>query len=280
MKDFLDRSTWAEMLTNLRQRANLSKSVLAREVGVSIGYISKLETGKTPPPENQRQIFCDVLGLSDQEREVFHIRAEMERCDATGLKYLLRLVKLRKSDDQMEQTPFFPKSPVISGELHAIPIINKAAAGYPQEFTDLDYPVGVADGYISVPDVSDRNAFGFYVAGNSMEPDFPNGTLLIASPNTVPFEGDPCFVRFSPISRVSGCSFKRIYFMKDGKIRLVPINRQYTEEIFDQQELTGIWPVIRAYGKINRASQQQIRRKIQSGGKSETKLNRPTSAAG
>jgi len=274
------------MLSNYRLRAGLNKSALARAVGVSIGYISKLEIGKKPPPENQRQAICEVLGLSEEESESFHIKAEMERSDPTAVKYLMKLIdQVSDSEPARRETaesdlPF--NSALFPGDLHSIPIINKAAAGYPQEFTDLDYPAGVADGYIAVPDISDPNAFGFYVSGNSMEPDFPDGTLLIASPNTIAFEGDPCFVRFSQLSRISGCSFKRIYFMQDGRVRLVPINRHYAEEIFERQELTGIWPAVRSYGKINRGGDNQIRRKTESGGTPEAqgKANRPASAAG
>ena len=44
----------------------------------------------------------------------------------------------------------------------AVPIINRVAAGYPMEFTDLGYPVGVADDYISMPpgleDPTDRKS--------------------------------------------------------------------------------------------------------------------------
>jgi transcriptional regulator with XRE-family HTH domain len=50
-----------------------------------------------------------------------------------------------------------------------VPIINKVAAGYPQEFTDLGYPVGIADEYVTVPqEMGDPNAFAVRVVGDSM----------------------------------------------------------------------------------------------------------------
>ncbi len=240
---------WSLLLENYRRRAGLTKSGLARAVGVSIGYISKLETGKKPPPEHPRQLLSEALGLSEEEAEGFHIQAEIERSDPIAIKYLMKLHE-GSFEISSADRPAGTGAKIFPGELHTIPIINKAAAGFPQEFTDLDYPAGVADGYIGVPDVSDPNAFGFYVSGNSMEPDFLDGTLLIASPNTPAGEGDPCFVRFSMESRNSGCTFKRVYTTKEGNVRLVPINRKYAEQIVDRQELAGIWPVVRSYGKI------------------------------
>jgi phage repressor protein C with HTH and peptisase S24 domain len=247
---------WASILSDFRKRAGLSKSDLARAAGVTIGYISKLEAGKAPPPELLRWRLCEILALTEEEREIFHIKAEIERADPTAVKYLLKWARHMPVQDpripqfnlRLAEEEEDPSAPA----LHKIPIINKAAAGYPQDFTDLDYPAGIADQYIAVPDVFDPNAFAFYAAGDSMEPDFPDGTLLIASPNTPLHDGDPAFVRFGPTCRVSGCSFKRLYRMSDGLIRLAPINRKYAEELFDPQDLAGVSPVIRWYGKPGR----------------------------
>ena len=63
-----------------------------------------------------------------------------------------------------------------------IPVINKVAAGYPEDFSDLDYPVGVADDYIRCPDLHDPNAFAVRVVGDSMEPKFCEGDIVVFSP--------------------------------------------------------------------------------------------------
>jgi len=283
---FPDLTTWGRLLAEYRRKAGLSKSALARLTGVTISYISKLENGKKPPPEDQRWLFCEALGLGDDQARDFHIQAEKERADPTTLKYLMMLVdSINESRDNDISSAgdgrhILQEMDNSSTELHSIPIINKAAAGYPQEFTDLDYPIGVADGYIAVPDVSDPNAFGFYAAGDSMEPDFPDHILLIASPNTPAFDGDPCFVRFSPLCEAGGCTFKRAYFMKDGKVRLVPINRKYEEKIYNRDEITGLWPVVRSYGKVNRGAEGISGRKKKSGQAFEQSDYRTSSAAG
>jgi phage repressor protein C with HTH and peptisase S24 domain len=284
--EFPDSTTWGRLLAEYRREAGLSKSALAKLTGVTISYISKLEAGKKPPPEDQRWQLCEALGLNDDQAKDFHIRAEKERADPTTLKYLMQLVEsMAESNEAAESSAVskkrhFEEMDASFGELHSIPIINKAAAGYPQEFTDLDYPAGVADGYIAVPDVSDPNAFGFYAAGDSMEPDFPDHTLLIASPNTPAFDGDPCFVRFSPLCKTGGCTFKRAYFMNDGKVRLVPINRKYEEKIYNRDEITGLWPVVRSYGKVNRGAEGVSRRNKKSSQAFEQPDHRTSSAAG
>ncbi len=284
MFEFSEETSWADMLAEYRRYAGLSKSALAKMVGVSIGYISKLESGKRPPPEYQRELLCEALGLDDEQSRWFHIKAELERADPVTVKYLLQfneqLAQARDRANDFGDIDSKSEEEACETGLHRIPIINKTAAGYPQEFTDLDYPVGIADSYISVPDITDPNAFGFYVYGDSMSPDFPDGTLLIASPNTIPFDGDPCFVRFSPICKVEGCTFKRAYFTKDNRIRLVPINRRYEEQVYPREEITGLWPVIRSYGKVNRNPDGLTRRKPNLSGRTSERGGHRASAAG
>ena len=287
MFEFFEETSWGDMLSEYRRAAGLSKSALAKLVGVSIGYISKLESGKRPPPEHQRNLLCEALGLDEHQSLIFHTKAELERADPVTVKYLVQIgsdLLHNKNESEFDDSQEISNSNYTcsydESGLHRIPIINKTAAGYPQEFTDLDYPVGIADSYISVPDVTDPNAFGFYVYGDSMEPDFPDGTLLIASPNTVPFDGDPCFVRFSPVCKVDGCTFKRVYITRDNRVRLVPINRKYEEQVYPREEITGLWPVIRSYIKINRNPDGITRRKPNLSGRTSERGGHRASAAG
>ncbi len=241
------------MLRQFRQRAGLSKSALAKAANISTGYISKLESSQRPPPEAQRNSLAEVLNLSEQERLMFHVRAELQRADPNCLKYL-ELAGHESDVQSAEPASEYLADHQFEGQYsgRAVPIINKVAAGYPREFTDLDYPTGLADAYVVVPDVTDPNAFAFYVFGDSMQQDYPAGTLLIASPNSPAYDGDACFVRFDPSAKVAGCTFKRVYFNRKGIIRLVAINQKYPEQTYQRDQINGIWPVVRQYREIKR----------------------------
>ncbi|MEN0020686.1 MAG: helix-turn-helix domain-containing protein [Planctomycetota bacterium] len=63
-----------------------------------------------------------------------------------------------------------------------VPLINKVAAGYPTEFTDLGYPARIADEYVRCPDLADPDAFAARVVGTSMQPDYREGDIVIFSP--------------------------------------------------------------------------------------------------
>ena len=78
-----------------------------------------------------------------------------------------------------------------------VPVINKVAAGYPTEFTDLGYPARVADEYVAVPGVHDADAFAARVCGESMLPEYREGDVVVFSPMLDAVHGSDCFVRFS-----------------------------------------------------------------------------------
>src|SRR5206468_13123611 len=95
-----------------------------------------------------------------------------------------------------------------------IPLINKVAAGYPREFSDLDYPASIADEYVACPDVSDPDAFAARVVGNSMEPEYREGDVVVFAPMLDTPPGCDCFIR---LERDSETTFKRVYFEDDGR---------------------------------------------------------------
>ena len=137
--------------------------------------------------------------------------------------------------------------PVPAGR--AVPVINCVAAGYPTDFTDLDYPPSIADEYVLCPDVHDGQAFGARVVGDSMEPRYRQGDLVIFLPNTVPRDGDDCFVRFG---RDNSTTFKRFSVEPDGRIRLAPLNGKYPVEVHRREEITGLWPAVMRIEQLRR----------------------------
>jgi SOS-response transcriptional repressor LexA len=123
----------------------------------------------------------------------------------------------------------------------AIPVINKVSAGYPHDFTDLDYPPSVADEYVRCADVHDPQAFAARVVGDSMEPAYREGDIVIFSPNSPLHSGDDCFVRFE---QEGGTTFKRYYQDDPTTIRLQPLNSKYPAESYPREQITGLWPAV------------------------------------
>jgi transcriptional regulator with XRE-family HTH domain len=126
-----------------------------------------------------------------------------------------------------------------------VPVINKVAAGYPTEFTDLGYPARIADEYVSVPGVTDPDAFAARVCGESMLPDYREGDLVVFSPLADTTPGSDCFVR---LERDDETTFKRVFF-ETGEggaelIRLQPLNAKFAAKVVDREAVAGMYKAV------------------------------------
>lgn len=125
-----------------------------------------------------------------------------------------------------------------------VPLINKVAAGYPAEFTDLGYPARVADDYVRCPDIRDPDAFAARVVGDSMSPDYREGDIVVFSPLRDIADGDDCFAR---LATGDESTFKRVYFEADAgseRIRLQPINSRYAPRTYDREDVAGLYRAV------------------------------------
>ena len=135
--------------------------------------------------------------------------------------------------------------PLAAGRL--VPVINKVAAGYPSDFDDLDYPVGIADDYVRCPDLHDANAFAVRVVGDSMQPKFKQDDIVVFSPAAEVHNGDDCFVRFEMPHETT---FKRVFFESEDKIRLQPRNEKYSPMVVDCKRINGLYRAVIKYEKL------------------------------
>jgi repressor LexA len=134
---------------------------------------------------------------------------------------------------------------------NAVPVINKVAAGYPTDFTDLSYPRGIADDYVGCPDVHDKDAFAARVHGDSMSPKYRPGDIVIFSPAATPKSGDDCFIRFED----GKTTFKRVFFESDDQgnanIRLQPRNEKYRPQTVESSQVSGMYRAMFKYQSVD-----------------------------
>lgn len=123
-----------------------------------------------------------------------------------------------------------------------VPVINKVTAGYPADFSDMGYPARIADDYIRTPDLADPDAFAARVVGDSMEPNYQEGDIVVFSPVKEVVDGMDCFVRLEPDHE---STFKRIYFQTDVEgnelIRIQPINNRYPPMTVPREQVAGLY---------------------------------------
>lgn len=254
-----------------RERAGVTLQALADAIGVSKSQLSLIESGKRSVRESglraiqrtlklrdnrlldawrwehtPREVRRELTELAGRERdsralaEKLRTIARQKRTGKRGQAVLDELLKSGELRRWVEERAGNVEGPLPPGR--EIPIINKVAAGYPREFTDLDYPAAIADDYIACPDVNDPNAFACRVVGDSMEPDYREGEIVVFSPAMPTESGADCFVR---LDRDDETTFKRIYLEDGGRtIRLQPINRAYPPQIVRREDVGGMYAAV------------------------------------
>ena len=254
-----------QIIRSKREQLNLTLDVVSNKVGYSKPYLSTIETGKVknPPSDDlltrlERVLKFEsglLLHIAHMERMPSDVRGIYESREAENqkLRQLVQRLAQKKAKAsevnavlaRAKQQTKEGKSSLAAGRL--VPIINKVAAGYPAEFNDLDYPVGIADDYVRCPDLHDPNAFAVRVVGDSMEPRFSEGDIVIFSPAVEVQNGDDCFVRFTMPHETT---FKRVFFEKEGKVRLQPRNERYSPTVVDGNRIDGIYRAVIRYEKL------------------------------
>jgi len=266
-----------------RRRLGLTLDELAGRSGISKPYLSLIETGRVlnPPSDEKLRRLEQTLGFGDGD---LLTQAHLQRTPRDVRAVLGKLLADGKAGGaalvNMELKP--PNSPAADGgaapvdldaaylsgvlqELvvgaggglekvasNAVPVINRVAAGYPKDFTDLSYPPRVADQYVGCPDISDKDAFAARVHGDSMTPKYRDGDIVIFSPALPPRNGDDCFVRFGD----GQTTFKRIFFETDEPsrvpvLRLQPRNERHRPTIVRCDQVAGLYRAIYRYQRVD-----------------------------
>lgn len=254
-----------QIIRQKREKLRLTLDDVSSKAGFSKPYLSTIETGKVknPPGDELLKRLEGILRfeqgllrhIAHMERMPPDIRHEYEASEAENKRWRLfvrNLINegadsseigglLSGSDLASEQEPVFLKA----GQL--VPVINRVSAGYPIDFDDMDYPAGIADDYVRCPDVHDSNAFAVRVVGDSMEPKFFAGDIVVFSPSVEVHSGDDCFVRFKMPHETA---FKRVYFEAEDRVRLQPRNDKYSPLIVDGKRINGLYRAVIKYEKL------------------------------
>jgi len=271
-------------LRRQRRRLGLTLGELSERTGISKPYLSLIETGRIPNPPSDEKLRRLELSLGFTAGELIS-QAHLYRTPRDVRVVLQKLMRGKDSDQAavhasaavahngngaatktasavvnldeaylsgvLQELVDRASGNVETVSTNAIPVINRVSAGYPKDFTDMSYPKGAADDYVSCPDVHDTDAFAARVHGDSMQPKYTEGDIVIFSPTLAPKDGDDCFVRFED----GHTTFKRIFF-ENGEggtpvIRLQPRNEKYRPQIVPATQVTGVYKAVYRYQRVD-----------------------------
>jgi transcriptional regulator with XRE-family HTH domain len=278
---------FGQALRNRRHELGLTLDVLAQATGISKPYLSNIETGRISGPPSAEKLTslaaalqldkanllerADWLRMPDSMRKLLPAELPRRADGSINLDAVLYAFGPKTTPDRAAVDVAQPPQalPATGADLQAvplahIPLINRVAAGKPSEYTDLDYPVGVADAYLPAPappvnsptsapartsPAEDSGMFALRITGDSMEPLYRHGDIVVFSARETPADGDDCLVRLDAQENFS-TTFKRVHFLADtvpgtsDQVQLVPLNSMHATRNIAREHITGLYPAV------------------------------------
>lgn len=158
---------------------------------------------------------------------------------------IMHLLRAYSADIQefLREVGYLPQNvePASIGELNSVPtvpIISWVAAGRWEEACDEFHP-GDADEWVA-SDVKGQNIFAVRVKGDSMEPEFTEGDIIILDPHVKPNPGDYVIIR----NDEGEATLKQL--KQYGKIQVLhPLNPKYPDiELSEKQQYVIVGKVV------------------------------------
>lgn len=120
--------------------------------------------------------------------------------------------------------------------LRRVPVIGYAQAGNDGYFDDAGYPAGNGWDELEFPHVTDDRAYALEVSGDSMEPVYRDGDIIIVSPAASVRRGDRVVVR----TREGEVLAKQLARQTANRLELVSLNRAHPDRSLAMGEVAWI----------------------------------------
>jgi phage repressor protein C with HTH and peptisase S24 domain len=121
-----------------------------------------------------------------------------------------------------------------------VPLIGLAQAGSGGYFDDGGFPVGKGWDEIPFPAVNDENAYALEISGNSMEPAYRDGTVIVVSPAASIRRGDRVAVK----TREGEVMVKELKRRTSKSIELRSINPDHAERSLSVRDVLWIARIV------------------------------------
>jgi phage repressor protein C with HTH and peptisase S24 domain len=128
----------------------------------------------------------------------------------------------------------------VRAAIRRIPLIGLAQAGGEGFFDDGGYPVGGSWDEVSLPEIGDANAYALEISGDSMEPVFRDGDMVIVSPAAPIRRGDRVVARTTRGEVMA----KQLVRRSAKRIELRSLNPDHPDYSFDLNEVAWLHRII------------------------------------
>jgi phage repressor protein C with HTH and peptisase S24 domain len=126
------------------------------------------------------------------------------------------------------------------GVFRNVPLIGLAQAGSDGYFDDAGYPTGGGWDEIPFPDLGDPHAYALEISGDSMEPAYRDGDIVIISPSAGVRRGDRVVVK----TLAGEVMAKELRRRTARKIELQSFNPAHSDRILNVEDIEWIARIV------------------------------------
>jgi phage repressor protein C with HTH and peptisase S24 domain len=131
-------------------------------------------------------------------------------------------------------------SSAVARPTRRIPLIGLAQAGGDGYFDDGGYPVGGGWDEVSLPEIADPNAYALEISGDSMEPVYRDGDMVIISPAAPIRRNDRVVVRTTDGEVMA----KELARRSARRVELKSLNPAHPDYSFELNEVAWVHRII------------------------------------
>jgi phage repressor protein C with HTH and peptisase S24 domain len=121
-----------------------------------------------------------------------------------------------------------------------VPLIGLAQAGGDGFFDDGGFPVGGGWDEVSLPEIADPNAYALEISGDSMEPVYRDGDMVVVSPSAPIRRGDRVVIRTNKGEVMA----KQLTRRSARRVELKSLNPAHPDYSFDLTEVAWVHRII------------------------------------
>lgn len=209
-----EQMKWYEKAKRLMKQKGITQPDLINALGVSTrGAIGHYLNGRREPSVEQMQALADILCVSIDAL----MSDELDQCSAHPGKINERLIGY---DAELK--------------CWKLPVIDWVKAGDFAEVID-PYQPGYADDFVNTVTKPKPHTFALRVSGDSMEPNFYDGMIIVVEPELDPLPNDFVIVK----NGGNEATFKQL--IKDGAdYYLKPLNPRYPIKPLGDSRIVGV----------------------------------------
>lgn len=211
------------LLKSAREAKEMSQKDLAKATGYGVGYIQALEDTGARISEKFAEKAATVLGI---EKEDLMGGSDQVPVIGIGLGTMGATPNVKTTDGIKARN---------------IPLISMAQAGELVDHTDQIYDYEAITAY----DVRDPKAIAVRIKGDSMSPEFPEGSVAVVCPSYEAHTGDYVIARL----KEGGVVFKKLERV-GTKLRFISSNPAYEMFAVDAAEVAWCYPVDQVIRKM------------------------------